>query len=119
MHGNTSCANHWIDNRVFLNRIVLCQGIVINRENADSSGVNRSYNSIPFDSDSKTKVNFDLEIFNQIVTDENVLAWNTSSTKNPRVPVISSHRLFITVKKVGFCNGDSFGVIKTKSSIGS
>src|SRR5687767_6618192 len=102
MQNNASCANHWVDNRVFLNSIFLCSGIVRDCENADSRGGDRSYNSIAFDSDSKPEVNFELEIVNQIVTDENVLAWNTSATKNPREPVISCYRFFITVEKMVF-----------------
>ena len=64
MKNNTSTAHHWIDNCVFLNRITLCGGIVVDRENTDSSGGDGSYNGIAFDPDSKTVVNLDLEILN-------------------------------------------------------
>ena len=117
MQNNASRANDWIDNRVALNRVIFCRGIIIDREHADTGGGDRSYDGIVFKPHSPTKVNFDLEIFNQIVTDENILTGNTPPAKHPPVSIISSNRLFMTIKKAGFCDGDSFRVVKIKSAI--
>ena len=62
MHDNASCADHWVDDRVFPDRIVICRGIIIDCEDADSGRTGRSYNCITFDANSKTKVNLDSEV---------------------------------------------------------
>ena len=66
MHGNTPSADNRINDCVILNCIVLCGGIVAIRENTDASGVNRPDDSIAFDSNSETKINSKLKVFDYI-----------------------------------------------------
>src|SRR3954470_16560551 len=76
-----------IENRVVLNQIIFRERMIADREDADPRGAHRALDGIALDHHPLRMVDLELEIFNEIVGDANVLTHRYALAENKGIPI--------------------------------